>query len=188
MGLVDKSYDAMYAATSALRARSLSANSSASAASCYFTDLWRLHEQKKRGCSPLLLLVESPKVSKITADCTRRLLTDVLFTRRCRWQGLPGVSATCRCQPHLHACKKSPPKKQAGSCIATRPNMRGNPTAHRTQPSLPASQTLAPCARQPGFRATQALLFAPKSALYWSRHALGETKLFSILCAHNARV
>ena len=39
-------------------------------------------------------------------------------------------------------------------------NMRGNPTAHRTQPSLPVSQALAPCARQPGFRARrQALIF-----------------------------
>jgi len=38
------------------------------------------------------------------------------------------------------------------TCMANRPNMRGNPTAHRTQPSLPASQTLAPCARQPAFR------------------------------------
>jgi len=33
--------------------------------------------------------------------------------------------------------------------------MCGNPTAHRTQPSLPASHALAPCARQPGFRARQ---------------------------------
>jgi len=39
------------------------------------------------------------------------------------------------------------------ACMANRPNMRGNPTAHRTQPSLPSSQALAPCARQPGFRA-----------------------------------
>ena len=31
--------------------------------------------------------------------------------------------------------------------------MRRNPTARRTQPSLPASQALAPCTRQPGFRA-----------------------------------
>jgi len=38
------------------------------------------------------------------------------------------------------------------TCMANGPNMRGNPTAHRTQPSLPVSQTLAPCARQPGFR------------------------------------
>jgi len=37
--------------------------------------------------------------------------------------------------------------------MANGPNMRGNPTAHRTQPSLPASQALAPCPRQPGFRA-----------------------------------
>ena len=34
--------------------------------------------------------------------------------------------------------------------MANRLNMLGNPTAHRTQPSLPASQALAPCARQPG--------------------------------------
>jgi len=52
------------------------------------------------------------------------------------------------------------------TCMANGPNMRGNPTAHRTQPSLPASQALAPCARQTGFRARQALLFAPKSTLH----------------------
>ena len=54
------------------------------------------------------------------------------------------------------------------TCMANRPNMHGNPTAHRTQPSLPASQALAPCARQTGLRARhiQALLFAPKSMLY----------------------
>ena len=52
------------------------------------------------------------------------------------------------------------------TCMANRPNIRGNPTAHRTQPSLPASHALAPCARQPGFRARlQALLFALKSTL-----------------------
>ena len=39
------------------------------------------------------------------------------------------------------------------TCMANGPNMRGNPTARRTQPSLPVSQALAPCARQPGFRA-----------------------------------
>jgi len=38
------------------------------------------------------------------------------------------------------------------TCMANRPNMRGNPTAHRTQPSVPASHALAPFARQPGFR------------------------------------
>jgi len=55
-------------------------------------------------------------------------------------------------------------------------NMRGNTTARRTQPSLSVSQALAPCARQPGFRARwQALLFAPKPTLHESRHALGET-------------
>jgi len=47
------------------------------------------------------------------------------------------------------------------TCMANRPNMRGNPTAHRSQPSLPASHALAPCARQPGFRARQALLTSP---------------------------
>jgi len=73
-------------------------------------------------------------------------------------------------------------------CMANRPNMRGNPTAHRTHPSLPASQALAPCARQPGFRSIQVLLFAPKSTLHLSRHAHGETLHISILCAHNARV
>ena len=39
------------------------------------------------------------------------------------------------------------------TCMANGPIMRGNPTAHRTHPSLPSSQVLAPCARQPGFRA-----------------------------------
>ena len=39
------------------------------------------------------------------------------------------------------------------TCMANGPNMRGNPTAHWTHPSLPASQALDPCARQPGFRA-----------------------------------
>jgi len=75
------------------------------------------------------------------------------------------------------------------TCMANGPNMRGNPTAHRTQSSLPVSQALAPCARQPGFRARrQALIFSPKSALYKSRHALGETLHVSILPAHDARV
>jgi len=75
------------------------------------------------------------------------------------------------------------------TCMANGPNMRGNPTAHRTQPSLPVSQALAPCARQPGFRARrQALPFAPKSTLHESRHALGETLHVSILAAHDAPV
>jgi len=39
------------------------------------------------------------------------------------------------------------------TCMANRPNMRGNPTAPRTQSSLPTFQALIPCARQPGFRA-----------------------------------
>jgi len=34
--------------------------------------------------------------------------------------------------------------------MVNRPNMRSNPTAHRTQPSLPVSHALVPCARQPG--------------------------------------
>jgi len=51
------------------------------------------------------------------------------------------------------------------TCMANGLNMRGNPTARRTRPSLPVSQALAPSARQPGFRARrQALLFAPKSS------------------------
>jgi len=52
------------------------------------------------------------------------------------------------------------------TCMANRLNMRGNPMAHRTQPFLPASQALTPCARQPGFRVRQALLFAPMSTLH----------------------
>ena len=40
------------------------------------------------------------------------------------------------------------------TCMANRLHMRGTPTAHRTQPSLLASQSLASCARQPGFRAS----------------------------------
>ena len=56
------------------------------------------------------------------------------------------------------------------TCMANGPIMRGNPTAHRTQPSLPVSQALAPCARQPGFRARrQALIITPKSTLHESR-------------------
>ena len=91
--LVDMSYDAMYAATSALRARSLSANS-----------LEGEHAPSPQ--IPLPVLVESPKVSKTTAGCTLRLLTDVLFTRRCRRLGVPRVSATCGCQPRLHLCSQ----------------------------------------------------------------------------------
>jgi len=74
------------------------------------------------------------------------------------------------------------------TCMANGLNLRGNPTARRTQPSLPASQALVPCARQPGFRARQALLFAPKSTLHESRHVLGKTLYISILAAHNAQV
>jgi len=48
-------------------------------------------------------------------------------------------------------------------CMANRPNMRGNPTAHRTQPYLPASQALAPCVRQPGFRARYKPFFSFQS-------------------------
>jgi len=39
------------------------------------------------------------------------------------------------------------------TCMAHGPNIRGNPTARRTQPSLPVSQALAPCARHTVFRA-----------------------------------
>ena len=42
-------------------------------------------------------------------------------------------------------------------------NMCGNPTARRTQPSLPVSQALAPCARQPGFRARYKPFFSLQS-------------------------
>jgi len=56
------------------------------------------------------------------------------------------------------------------TCMANRLNMRGNPTAHRTQPSLPASHALAPCARQPGFRARQALLYKPFFSLQSLRY------------------
>ena len=37
------------------------------------------------------------------------------------------------------------------TCMFNRPNLRGNPTAQRTRPSLPASHALVPCARQPGY-------------------------------------
>ena len=49
------------------------------------------------------------------------------------------------------------------TCMANRPNMRGNPTAHRTQPSLPPSHALSPCARQPGFRARYKPFFSLQS-------------------------
>jgi len=48
------------------------------------------------------------------------------------------------------------------TCMANRLHMRGNLTAHRTQPSLPASQALASCARQPGFRARPSTSFRCK--------------------------
>ena len=38
------------------------------------------------------------------------------------------------------------------TCMANGSKTRGNLTAHRTHPSLPSSQSLAPCARQPDFR------------------------------------
>jgi len=76
-----------------------------------------------------------------------------------------------------------------GTCMANGPNMRGNPTGYRTQPLLLVSETLSRCARQPGFRARrQALLFAPKSTLHESRHALGEPLHISILGENYARV
>ena len=63
------------------------------------------------------------------------------------------------------------------------------PDGAQAQPSLPVSQALAPCARQPGFRARrQALIFAPESTLHESRHALGEPLHISILAAHYAPV
>jgi len=75
------------------------------------------------------------------------------------------------------------------TCMANGLNMRGNPTVRRTQPSLPVSQALAPCARQPGFMASrQSLLFDPKSTLHESRHALGEPLHISILAVHSAPV
>ena len=49
------------------------------------------------------------------------------------------------------------------ACMVNRLHMRGNPTAHRTQPSLPASQALASCARQPGFRARYKSFFSLQS-------------------------
>ena len=52
------------------------------------------------------------------------------------------------------------------TCMANRPNMRGNPTAHRTQPSLPASHALAPCARQPVFRARHTTSPSFRSKVY----------------------
>jgi len=55
------------------------------------------------------------------------------------------------------------------TCMANRPNIRGNPTAHRTQPSLPASHALAPCARQPGFRTRHMPFFSLQSLRYTSQ-------------------
>jgi len=49
------------------------------------------------------------------------------------------------------------------TCMANGPNMRDNPTAHSTQPSLPTSQALVPCARQPGFRARYKPFFSLQS-------------------------
>ena len=45
------------------------------------------------------------------------------------------------------------------TCLANRPNMRGSPTAHRTQPSL-SPQTLTSCARQPDFRVRHKSFFS----------------------------
>jgi len=61
------------------------------------------------------------------------------------------------------------------TCMANRPNMRGNPTAHRTQPSLPASQALAPCARQPSFRPGYKPFFSLQS-LYYTSHDIRSEK------------
>jgi len=52
------------------------------------------------------------------------------------------------------------------TCMANGQNMRGNLTAHRThrtQPSLPSSQSLVPCARQPGLRARYKPFFSLQS-------------------------
>jgi len=60
------------------------------------------------------------------------------------------------------------------TCMANGPNMRGHPTAHRTQPSLPTSQALSPCARQPGFRARFKPFFSLQSLRYTSQDMRSE--------------
>jgi len=71
--------------------------------------------------------------------------------------------------------------------MANRPNMRGNPTAHRTQPSLPSSQALAPCARHPGFRARPNPSFRSKVyAVLVKTCAQRNTVLLHPLCAQCA--
>jgi len=60
------------------------------------------------------------------------------------------------------------------TCMANGPNMRDHPTAHRTQPSLPTSQALSPCARQPGFRARFKPFFSLQSLRYTSQDMRSE--------------
>jgi len=66
------------------------------------------------------------------------------------------------------------------TCIANRPNMRDNPTAHRTQPSLPSSHALAPCARQPGFSARYKPFFSLQSLRYTSQDMRSEKHFTSL--------
>jgi len=58
--------------------------------------------------------------------------------------------------------------------MANRPNMRSNPTAHKTQPSLSASHALAPCARQPVFRARYKPVFSLQSLRCTSQNMRSE--------------
>jgi len=69
------------------------------------------------------------------------------------------------------------------TCMANRPNIRGNPTAHRTQPSLPTSQALAPCARQPDFRATSPSFRSKVHAVLVKTCARRNTTHIHPLCA-----
>ena len=69
------------------------------------------------------------------------------------------------------------------TCMANRPNIRGNPTAHRTQPSLPTSQALAPCARQPDFRATSPSFRSKVHAVLVKTCARRNTAHIHPLCA-----
>ena len=124
----------------------------------------------------------------------------MIFTGSPKNVGLKMESLHAHCLDH-QAVNMTPPSTHCDlpdgrllridTCMENELNMRGKPTARRTQPSLPVSQALAPCARQSGFRARrQAVLFAPKSTvtLHESRHALGEPLHISILAAHYAPV
>jgi len=76
------------------------------------------------------------------------------------------------------------------TCMVNRPSMRGNPTAHRTQPSLPESQVLVPCARQPGFRARDKPFFSLQSLRYTSQDMRMEkhcTYPFFVRTAHESQ-